>query len=415
MRIAFVHYWLTGMRGGEKVLEAWSHIFPQADIFTHVSHTEKLSPRLRRHFIQHSFIADLPFARQLYPFYLPLMPRALEQLDLNGYDLILSSEAGPAKGIIPPPDALHICYCHSPMRYVWDQRNVYNRSSDPITQAMHAWFAPALRAWDTQSAARVDRFIANSHFVARRIEKYYRRSADVIHPPINTQHIMHTLQNNTATLVDLPATAEPPYLFVGAITPYKCADIALRACYRMNRPLVIVGQGTQLRHLRHLVRAWGYQNRVRFYAHLSDGELYALMQKARALLAPGIEDFGMTPLEAAACGLPTIACGVGGAAETIVTGNKATATGVLCPRPHSVDAFVQAIQNFESHKHNGWFHPVVLTQFAEKFASARFQKQMHTAVLTAFDTHKRAQATPLYPYAARNKHSTHPLPRVAAL
>ena len=172
MKVALVHYWLVNMAGGEKVLEALCRLYPQADIFTHVVDREKLLPEFRRHKISTTFINSLPASRRLYKKYLPLMPHALEQLDLTDYDLVISSESGPAKGVITRPDCLHVCYCHTPMRYLWDNWPAYMRSTGRLSRLAMRLLLPSLRQWDCLSAQRVDHFVANSRHVARRIRKY---------------------------------------------------------------------------------------------------------------------------------------------------------------------------------------------------------------------------------------------------
>lgn len=184
LRVAIVHYWLVSMRGGEKVVEALCDMYPDADIFTLVYDEGKVSEKIKRHKVTASFLQKIPGARRYYQSLLPLMPFALESLDLSGYDLILSSESGPAKGIVPGPQATHICYCHSPMRYLWDHYHFYRADSGPLARSLMPILAPALRAWDVTTSARVDKFIANSRHVAGRIEKYYRRSAEVLNPPV---------------------------------------------------------------------------------------------------------------------------------------------------------------------------------------------------------------------------------------
>ena len=184
MKVAIVHYWVLQMRGGEKVLEALCEMYPNADIYTHVYEPNGVSETIKSHNVFTTFISKLPFAKKLYKLYLPFMPLALESLDLTDYDLIISSESGPAKGIIPAPGALHICYCHSPMRYIWDHYHIYNKNSGLLTKLMMPLISHYLRQWDVSSAARVDIFIANSSHVANRIKKYYRRDAFVVHPPV---------------------------------------------------------------------------------------------------------------------------------------------------------------------------------------------------------------------------------------
>ncbi|MEM8842496.1 MAG: glycosyltransferase, partial [Pseudomonadota bacterium] len=229
LNVAIVHYWLVGMRGGEKVLEALCEMFPQATIYTHALDRDRISPALLKHKIVLTRVGRLPFATRLYQSYLPFMPRALEEIDLSGYDLVLSSESGPAKGVIAPPGVPHLCYCHSPMRYIWDQYHVYRDGAGALTRLVMPHLAHRLRMWDVTSAARVDDFVANSAHVAKRIEAYWRRTATVVHPP-----------------VDLPAefAPQPPgdfYLLAGELASYKRPDLAVAAFTRMGKKLVIVG------------------------------------------------------------------------------------------------------------------------------------------------------------------------------
>ena len=239
MKVALVHYWLVNMAGGEKVLEALCRLYPQADIFTHVVDREKLLPRFRQHRISTTFIDSLPASRRLYKKYLPLMPHALEQLDLTDYDLVISSESGPAKGVITRPDCLHVCYCHTPMRYLWDNWPAYMRSTGRLSRLAMRLLLPSLRQWDFLSAQRVDHFVANSRHVARRIRKYWRREAAVVHPPVDT---------NAFT-----PRAEPGgehYLCFGRLASYKRMDLAVEVCSRLGRPLVVAGDGEMMPQLR---------------------------------------------------------------------------------------------------------------------------------------------------------------------
>ena len=227
------------MAGGEKVLEALCRLYPQADIFTHVVDREKLLPEFRRHKISTTFINSLPASRRLYKKYLPLMPHALEQLDLTDYDLVISSESGPAKGVITRPDCLHVCYCHTPMRYLWDNWPAYMRSTGRLSRLAMRLLLPSLRQWDCLSAQRVDHFVANSRHVARRIRKYWRREAAVVHPPVDT---------NAFT-----PRAEPGgehYLCFGRLASYKRVDLAVEVCTRLGRPLVVAGAGEMMQQLK---------------------------------------------------------------------------------------------------------------------------------------------------------------------
>ena len=242
MKVAIVHYWLTGMRGGEKVIDALCGMFPQANIFTHVYVPEAVSETIRRHDVSTTFINALPRAPRWYKNYLPLMPMALEQLDLRGYDLIISSKSGPAKGIVAPPGSLHICYCHSPMRYVWNMYHEYRDRSGPFKRMLMTPFAHYLRMWDAQSASRVDHYIANSKNVAGRIHRYYGRSSDVIHPPVDVDAFEVVGEDQL----------DDYYLMVGELVAYKRPDLAVRAFNQMGLRLIIIGGGEMLAEIRRL-------------------------------------------------------------------------------------------------------------------------------------------------------------------
>jgi glycosyltransferase involved in cell wall biosynthesis len=329
VKVALVHYWLVGMRGGERVLEALCRMFPGADIYTHVLDPAAISPLLASHKIETTFINRLPKAGRWYKSYLPLMPAALEALDLTGYDLIISSEAGPAKGIIPGPNAVHLSYVHSPMRYIWDQYHVYRRNAGPVARLSMLPISHWLRMWDVTSAARVDRFVANSHFVARRIGKYYRRPADVVFPPV---------------AVDLfaPAPAnelDDFYLWAGELVSYKRPDVAIDAFVKSGRRLVVIGDGPERRSLER--RAEG--SRIEFLGKTDFDRLRSHMARCRALVFPGEEDFGIIPVEVQASGRPVIALGSGGVLDSVVDGE----TGMFFDQPTS-DALNDAIERFET-------------------------------------------------------------------
>jgi glycosyltransferase involved in cell wall biosynthesis len=328
-RVAIIHYWLIGMRGGEKVLEALCRMFPQAEIFTHVYDPERTSPLIRSHKIHTTSIAGLPFAKKLYQKYLPLMPLALEDLDLTGFDLVISSEAGPAKGVIAPPDALHLCYCHSPMRYIWDQYHVYNRSAGLLTRAVMPHIAHKLRIWDVTSAARVDGFIANSRHVEQRINSYWRREAQVVHPPVAVGDFG-------------PAQGSEQlgnfYLWAGELAPYKRPDIAIEAFNRLGLPLVVIGGPEKTE--RQLAKK-ANQN-IRFLGHVPFDKLRRYLASCKALIFPGEEDFGILPVEAMASGRPVIAYGRGGALDTVIDRR----TGLLFPE-QTTDCLEAAVRSFE--------------------------------------------------------------------
>ncbi|MEO1724932.1 MAG: glycosyltransferase [Pseudomonadota bacterium] len=341
-RVAFVHYWMLKMRGGEKVLEELLKIWPSADIYTHVVDREALSPVFSNVRITETFVGSLPRAKRHYQKYLPFMPRALEELDLSAYDLVISSESGPAKGVIARPDALHVCYCHSPMRYLWDQYPYYrDRFPRPLRPVVSFMFH-RLRQWDVASAARVDAFAANSWFVAKRLGRAWGRDATVIHPPVDL-----------SDLGDGPVAGpgeRSDYLFVSELVGYKRADLAIEAFRAMpDRRLLIVGDGEERgRLMRDL------PPNVTMLGRVSRERLLELFGSVRALVFPGEEDFGIVPVEAMGIGCPVIAFRRGGATETV----KADETGVFFD-DQEPGALVAAVQRFEG--------------MAERFAADRLQ------------------------------------------
>ncbi|MEL6416747.1 MAG: glycosyltransferase, partial [Pseudomonadota bacterium] len=328
MRVALVHYWLTNMRGGERVLETFCEMFPQADIYTHVVDRSKLSDTLNRHEIKTTFVSNLPFAKSQYQKYLPFMPRALEELDLTGYDLVISSESGPAKGVITSPDAFHLCYCHSPMRYIWDLYPHYLGTAGLLARQVFPGIAHRLRKWDVTSAARVDQFIANSNFVARRIRKFYRRDSEVVFPPVAVSEFAQARQAGPGEY----------YLAAGEMVGYKRFDLVVDAFTKLGAPLVVVGEGEQMKALQQ--RAG--QN-VKFVGRVKFSELKQRFGECKALVFPGEEDFGMIPVEVMAAGRPVIAYGKGGALDTVVDGK----TGILFGE-QTVDSLIDAVSRFEA-------------------------------------------------------------------
>jgi glycosyltransferase involved in cell wall biosynthesis len=327
MRVAIVHYWLVSMRGGERVLESLCRLFPDADLFMHVVDRDAMSKTIARHRVQTTFISRLPFALRWYQRYLPLMPLALEALDLTEYDLVISNEAGPAKGIIPAPEAVHVCYACSPMRYIWDKYWTYRDGAGAVTRAMMLPIAFLLRIWDVVSAARVDRFMADSTFVAQRIRSYYRRNAEVVFPPVAVNEFA-------------PAPAdeiEDFYLWAGELVRYKRPDIAVEAFRRNGRRLVVIGDGVEAAKLRR-----GAPSNISFLGKVPFHELKRHMARCRALVFPGDEDFGIVPVEVQASGRPVIALGRGGALDTVEDGH----TGILY-RERSTEGLMAAIERFE--------------------------------------------------------------------
>jgi glycosyltransferase involved in cell wall biosynthesis len=328
MKVAIVHYWLVNMRGGEKMLEALLELYPDADIYTHVYDPQAVSPLINSHRVIASYINKLPFAKRLYQKYMPLMPNALKEFDMQGYDLIISSEAGPAKGVVPRPDAYHICYCHSPMRYLWDMYHEYFRNSGILTRFFMKRMIPSLRLWDITSANMVDRFITNSHYSAKRIRRYYSREAEVVYGPASIEKYLTVKRER-----------EDFYLFFGQLVGYKRADIAIEACVASGRRLVLIGGGTRKKDLREYRRS----GLISFTGRITDEEIASWLSRARALLFPGIEDLGLIPIEANAAGCPVIAYRGGGALDTI----KENVTGIFFDK-QTPEALIRAMEIFES-------------------------------------------------------------------
>lgn len=347
-RVAVVHYWLVGGGGGENVVKAMLELFPEADVFTLVENPAFSETIVPRHRIRTSFLQRIPGASRHYRALLPLMPTALENLDLRGYDLIISSESGPAKGIVPPLDAVHICYCHSPMRYLWDQYHEYRLGAGWLQRLILALCITRLRLWDQASSLRVDRFVANSKYVASRIGRYYRRDAHVIHPPVDVDDFA------------LSATRGDYYLITGRHVGYKRIDLAIAACNALGRRLVITGDGPETPRLRALAGPT-----IEFAGRCSFEELKRHYAEARAFLMPGEEDFGIAPVEAMASGRPVIAFARGGATETVVDGK----TGLFFGE-QSAAALGDAILAYEACEE--CFDPPAIRQHALRFAKSRF-------------------------------------------
>ena len=307
MRIALVHYWLVNYRGGEKVIENLLTIYPEADLFTLFWEPDSMPASFKKRVVGTSFLNRFGFLKRNHRYALPLMPLALEQLDLRGYDVVISSESGPAKGVITDPETVHICYCHSPMRYIWDMYHNYRSTMGFFSRLLFTPLAHYIRIWDRASAHGVDHFIANSSFIARRIKSCYRRDAQVIHPPVD----LKKFERETPT-------QKGDYFFVLAeLVPYKRIDLAVKAFNTLGLPLIIAGQGPELKKLQTMA-----QDNITFLGRVDDYELAELYAKARAFIFPGKEDFGITPLEANTSGTPVIAYAAGGILETQ---NKTTA------------------------------------------------------------------------------------------
>ena len=364
MRVALVHDWLTGMRGGEKCLEVFCELFPDADLYTLVYLPDRVSPVIRSMKIHASWFNRLPRVEQYYRYGLPLFPSIVEGFALGDYDLVLSSSHCVAKGVVPC-GALHVSYVHSPMRYVWDMYESYfgPEASWPARAGM-ALCRGYLQRWDVRSARRVDHFVANSQHIADKIKHIYGRPATVIHPPVDTESF------------DIRDFRESFYLIVSALVPYKKVELAIQAFSRLGLPLKIAGDGP----LRSSLEKIAGPN-VEFLGWIDDAQLAELYATCQALIFPGEEDFGIVPLEAQASGRPVIAYGKGGALETIVplapndTGSLPTsqATGIFFTEA-TPESLAQAVKKFQ--RMADCFDPAALRNQAAKFSRSRFKREM---------------------------------------
>lgn len=355
-RVAIIHYWLVTMRGGERVLERLLKLFPNADIYTHVYDPTAVSDVIRAANVRTTFIQNMPRALQHYKAYLPLMPYALEEIDLRGYDLVISSESGPAKGVLAPPDATHICYCHSPMRYLWDQYRQYRDTAGTVGKMTMSTLFPSMRTWDLTSAQRVDHIFANSRFIQSRVKRSWGRNSTVLHPPVQVEN--YTPTNDV----------RGEYLWVGQMTSYKRPDIAVEAFNRLGLPLLMVGDGEMLEPLRRKAMP-----NIRFARWLDYAALRNAYAQCQALIFTAEEDFGIVPVEANASGRPVIGYGRGGLLDTIIPDE----TGIYFGE-QTGDALTEAVRKFEGwHRH---FDPVDAIVNARRFAPEEFDRGFMKAV-----------------------------------
>jgi glycosyltransferase involved in cell wall biosynthesis len=359
--VALVHDWLTGLRGGERVLEQLCLMYPDADVFTLVHVRGASGPVIERHRIGTSFLQRLPLATRKWRHYLPLFPLAIERIDLSGYDLVVSTSHAVAKGCRPAPGALHVSYIHTPMRYVWDQFDAYfgpGRAGIVTRAAAHA-VAPALRRWDVASTARVHALVANSRFVAERIRRLWRReAAAVVYPPVDVARFAPCA----------PALREDYALIVSALVPYKRVDLAVAAFSRLGRRLLVVGDGPELQRLRALAGP-----SVTLLGAAGAEALPDLYSRAAFFVLPGEEDFGIAPVEAQAAGRPVLAYGSGGALETVVEGE----TGVFFPNINE-RSFINALPAIDRLAREA--DPHLIRQNALRFAQERFAGEMAAAI-----------------------------------
>ena len=358
MRVALVHDWLTGMRGGEKVLEVLCELFPQADLFTLFHRRGAVSPLIEGRRIVTSFVQHLPLAATRYRHYLPLFPLAIRQFRFDPYDLVISTSHCVVKSVRTPPHVPHLCYCHSPMRYAWDQFDAYFGPARVGAFRSRLVYGPVMRAlarWDASTASRVSRFVANSAYVAGRIRRYYNRAAEVVYPPVDTEFFRPD------------ATPHGPhFLIVSALVPYKRIEIAIDACAAAGVPLRIAGDGPERATLER--RA---PRTTTFVGPVSGEALRDEYRRATAVLMPGEEDFGIVPVEAQACGRPVVALGRGGALETVRDGE----TGVLFadPTAASMTAALGRVTHIR-------FDPLRLQAHAGRFSRAHHRDRMRALI-----------------------------------
>jgi glycosyltransferase involved in cell wall biosynthesis len=338
------------MRGGERVLEQLLKLFPDADIYTHVYDPTAVSDVIRAANVRTTFIQQLPRAVHRYKAYMPLMPYALEEIDLRGYDLVISSESGPAKGVLAPPTATHLCYCHSPMRYLWDHYHQYREERGLIGRLAMSSIFPSMRTWDHASAQRIDHIFANSRFIQSRVRRSWGRESSVLHPPVPVDYYQPTRD------------VRAEYLWVGQMTAYKRPDLAVDAFNRLKLPLLMVGDGEMLEPL--MARA---RPNIRFVRRLGYSALRKAYAQAQALVFTAEEDFGIVPVEANASGRPVIGYGRGGLRDTVIPGM----TGVFFEE-QATEAVIEAVQQFERWRRH--FDPADAVANVQRFAPANFDR-----------------------------------------
>jgi glycosyltransferase involved in cell wall biosynthesis len=364
-RVAIVHEWLTVPGGSEQVVLELLEMFPSAELFTSVYDPAPWPAAITERPVHASLLNRIPRASRNYPKLLPLMDRAFRSFDLSGFDLVLSSNHACAKNVRTPASALHVCYCHTPMRYAWEEGFLDGEEIGRSARLALPYLLRRLRAQDLRGASSPDVFVANSRHVAARIARYYGRSSEVVHPPVNVEHYL-ALERSSGDF----------YLVFGRVVPYKRVDLAVAACGALARPLKVAGDGRALPGIR--AEANGHEE-IQFVGRVSDTERDGLFAQARALLFPGEEDFGIVPVEAQAAGVPVIAYGVGGASESVLDGQ----TGVLFDRQDAT-ALAEAIDRFEGLALDG----ERIRENARRFGRERFRTQMAEVI----DRARRARA-----------------------
>jgi len=362
LKVALVHDWLISPGGAEWVLKEFASLFPEAPIFTAVYDRKTMGSMFAKDRVSTSYMQRIPFAKRHYRKMLALMPRAFEEFDLSDFELVLSSSSCCAKGVISPASTLHISYVHTPMRYAWDLYPDYIRQAGFLTRLAMRFQMTNIRQWDALSGIRVDRYLANSREVAARISKTYRRDAVVLHPPVRTD--FYSLDSN-------PDRYDNYYLIVSRLVTYKRVDLAINACNKLDRRLIIIGSGPEERRLKRLAGP-----RVCFLGQVSDNEIRKHYRGCRALLFPALEDFGITPVEAQACGKPVIALGRGGALDTVVPG----VTGVFFDE-QTENSLINGIKEFE----NQHWDSARIRRHAEKYDRSIFLSKLQDFILEALN------------------------------
>ena len=361
MRVAIVHDWLVNYGGAELFVEYLLKIYPEAEIFTLVYNKKKMGEHFKNCTIHTSFVQKIPFSSKIYTKLLSLMPAAFESFDFTGYDLVISSSSCCAKGVITPPMVPHVAFIHSPMRYAWDLFFDYRKRSGRLTRFFMNRQIPALRLWDYVSSQRVDTLIANSKFISRRIKKFWNRDAKVIYLPVDTSRF-HPSDTHR----------EDFYVAFSRLVPYKRIDLAVSACKKLGKKLVVIGGGSEMENLKKLA---GKDKNITFLGRAPDDVLENHLQRCRALLFCAEEDFGFVPLEAQACGTPVIAFGKGGALETVVDGK----TGLFFEKQET-DSLADAILKFETLDSEGLFKKDEIIAHANSFTEERFISEFKTTV-----------------------------------
>ncbi len=380
MKIAIVHDWLTGMRGGERCLEVFCDLFPQADLFSLLHIPGSISEKIEQHSISTSFLQKFPKIKSHYRYYLPIMPLAVKGWDFKGYDLILSSSHCVAKGIKVPPEIPHLCYCFTPMRYVWDQFENYfskEKAKTSVRWVMKG-LRPWLRQWDVNTNTNVSQFVAISKFVQKRIESFYKRESTVLYPPVDTTFF--SPQGNSK---------KDFYLMVSAFAPYKRVDLAIKAFNELGIPLVVIGDGQEAESLKKIANP-----NIKFLGWVSDEELRTYYEQCRAIIFPAEEDFGIVPLEAQAMGSPVICYGKGGVLETVIPNQSSWCSETEIPLEktslptgiyfysQNEHAIIHAVKHFETVESS--FCSQTLRKHALQFDKKIFSQKFNTLIKERF-------------------------------